>query len=315
MDASAGNGGRRPPGRLEAALRRGDFAMTAETTPPDSADRAGVLAPLEPLRGLVDAVNVTDCAGARAHMSALAGAALLAGAGIEPVMQLTARDRNRLALQGDLLGAAALGIANVLCLRGDDPKSGDHPEAKPVYDLDTCTMVRAAHTLRGGAYLSGRPVDPAPRLFIGAADAPCEPAGDWTPAELSAKLDAGADFVQTQYCFDMAMLRRYMARLCDSGIPERVFILVGIGPLASERSARWMNDNLHGVHVPEALIRRLAGAPDQRAEGCRTCVELLHELREIEGVAGVHFMGSRQEESIARVNADAGVGAGRRAAR
>ncbi len=300
----------RSDGRLEAVLRGGGFALTAETTPPDSADPARVLARAAPLRGLVDAVNVTDGAGARAHMSALACAAILARDGIEPVLQLTARDRNRLALQGDIIGAAALGVPNILCLHGDDPKTGDQPDAKPVYDLDSRGILRTAAGLRDGRMPGGRAVEPAPRLFIGAADAPREPGPDWRPDGLLAKIEAGADFFQTQYCFDMGALRRYMARLVDCGITERAFFLIGVGPLASARSARWMNENLFGVHVPDSLIARLEGAADPRAEGIRICREMLEELREIEGVAGAHLMAPRQEAAIARVVEGSGLRTG-----
>ncbi len=313
MDGSLNIAGRRAPGGLEATLRRGDFAVTAETTPPDSADPADVLSRVAALRGVVDAVNVTDGAGARAHMSALACAAILARDGFEPVLQFTVRDRNRLALQGDLIGAAALGIRNVLCLHGDDPTTGDQPDAKPVYDLDSRALMSTARDLRDGAFPGGRPIASPPRLFIGAADSPRDPADDWQPTVLQAKIDAGADFFQTQYCFDLASLRRYMARLCDHGIPEQAYILIGIGPLASARSARWMDENLFGVHIPEALIDRLEGAADQREEGRRICAELLQEIRTIEGVAGAHLMAPRQEQAIAQVVAESGIHAERRA--
>ena len=313
MNVAANDGGRPSQGGLEATLRRGDFAVTAETTPPDSADPADVLARVEALRGVVDAVNVTDGAGARAHMSALACAAILAREGIEPVLQFTVRDRNRLALQGDLIGAAALGIPNILCLHGDDPKNGDQPDTKPVYDLDSRALMNTVRSLRDGAFPSGRPIASPPRFFVGAADTPREPADEWKPDCLQAKIDAGADFFQTQYCFDMDALRRYMARLCDHGIPEQAYILVGIGPLASARSARWMDDNLFGVHIPEALIHRLEGAGDQREEGRRICAELLQEIRTVEGVAGAHFMAPRQEQAIAQVVEESGIRAERRA--
>jgi methylenetetrahydrofolate reductase (NADPH) len=313
MAGSLGEGARRSRGGLEATLRRGDFAITAETTPPDSTDPADVLSRVVPLRPVVDAVNVTDGAGARAHMSALACATILARDGIEPVLQFTVRDRNRLALQGDLIGAAALGIPNILCLHGDDPRNGDQPDTKPVYDLDSRALIGVARSLCDGAFPSGRPIASPPRLFIGAADAPREPDDDWTPHGLQAKIDAGADFFQTQYCFDMDSLRQYMARLCDHGIPEQAYILVGIGPLASARSARWMDENLFGVHIPEAMIKRLDGAADQRAEGRRICAELLQEIRSIEGVAGAHLMAPRQEQAIADVIEDSGILAERKA--
>ncbi len=313
MNAPAIRGPLAAPGRLENALRQGAFVVTAETTPPDSSDPADVLAKIAPLKGVVDAINVTDGAGARAHMSALACAAVMARDGIEPVLQFTARDRNRLAIQGDLIGAAALGITNILCLHGDDPKNGDQPDATPVYDLDSRGIIATAHALNAGALPSGRKVDPPPGLFIGAADSPRDVPDDWTPDGVLAKIDAGTQFFQTQYCFDIDVLRRYMARLGDHGVFDRAFFIVGIGPFASAKSARWMNDNLFGVNIPEAMIARLEGAEDQRAEGRMICAELLHAFQEIDGVSGAHFMAPRQEEGIARVVTESGVVANRQA--
>ncbi len=212
----------RSAGRLEAALRAGHFVLTAETSPPDAGTAAPVLERAGCLKGLADAVNVTDGAGARARMSALAAAAILAQHGIEPVLQFTVRDRNRIALQGDLLGAAALGVPNILCLHGDDVKKGDQPEAKPVYDIDSRELMRTARRLRDdGTLPSGRAVEPRPGLFIGAADQAADPRPGWKPEALLAKIEAGADFVQTQYAFDLALLRRYMAALADHAIPDR----------------------------------------------------------------------------------------------
>jgi methylenetetrahydrofolate reductase (NADH) len=295
-------------GRLEALLRSGAFVMTAETSPADGATASAVLARAGCLKGLADAVNVTDGAGARTHMSALAAAAILAHHGIEPVLQFTMRDRNRLALQGDLIGAAALGIHNILCLHGDDPKHGDQPETKAVYDIDSRTLMATAHRLREDGHLpTGRIIDPKPRLFIGAADSPQDPKPEWKPVILTAKVDAGADFIQTQYCFDLALLRRYLARLRDHGLLERLYVIVGIGPVASARSARWMNENLFGVHIPDGIVSRLEKSADQRAEGRHICVELLQELAEIDGVAGAHLMAPRQEQAIAESIAESGL--------
>ncbi len=295
-------------GRLEALLRRGAFVMTAETSPPDGANAAAVMARSGCLKGYADAVNVTDGAGANTHMSAMAAAAILAQHGIEPVLQFTVRDRNRLALQGDLIGAAALGIHNILCLHGDDPKNGDQPETKPVYDIDSRTLMSTARSLReNGRLPTGRVIDPAPRLFIGAADSPRDPKPDWKPTSLAAKLEAGADFIQTQYSFDLSMLRRYLDCLRDHGILERLYVLVGIGPIASAKSARWMNENLFGVHIPDAIVQRLEKSADKRAEGRRICVELLQQLAEMEGVAGAHLMAHRQEQAIAEAIAESGL--------
>jgi methylenetetrahydrofolate reductase (NADH) len=227
-------------------------------------------------------------------MSSLAAAAILRRAGFEPILQMTCRDRNRIALAGDLLGAAALGIENFLILRGDDPSQGDAPEAKPVFDLDSREVMSLARRMRDeGVLPSGRKIGSPLRLFIGAADTPHDPAADWRPGALIAKHEAGAEFVQTQFCFDAGIVRRYIARLSEFGLTEKLRILIGVGPLASTASARWMNEKLFGVTVPEAVIERLERARDPGAEGRRICIDLIHELRQIEGVAGAHIMAPR----------------------
>jgi methylenetetrahydrofolate reductase (NADPH) len=280
-----------PTSQLRDRLRAGRFCFTAELVPPLSADPKAVLDLVAPLRGLVSAVNVTDGAGAKTTMSSLAAAAILAREGIEPVLQLTCRDRNRIALAADLVGAAALGICNLLPLFGDDPQKGDQPEAMPVRDLNTPALIALARGMRdGGTLPTGRKIEPPPDFFIGAADVPAEhdPAG--APPSLAAKLDAGAEFVQTQLCFDAGLARRYVASLDRLGLLSRVKILVGLGPIASLKSALWMKQNLFGVAMPETVLKRLEGARDQQAEGRRICIELVHELRGIPGVAGVHLM-------------------------
>ncbi len=294
---------------LQRRLAAGAFAVTAEVTPPLTAGAGALLAKAAPLKGRVDALNVTDAAGARAALGSFAAAAILARDGIDPVLQVTCRDRNRIALVGDLLGAAAQGVGNVLVLHGDDPASGDQPDAKPVHDLDTKGVIGLIRRMRDDGVLpSGRAIEPAPRFFIGAADTPHDPAPDWRPTGLLAKLEAGADFVQTQFCFDLEVARRYLARLSDAGIPQRLKILIGIGPIASAHSARWMNENLFGVRVPDAVIDRLDKAADAKAEGRRICIALMQGLREVPGVAGVHIMAPNQSmESVARVIDEAGL--------
>jgi methylenetetrahydrofolate reductase (NADPH) len=292
-------------GGLEAKLRAGRFVLTAEMTPPDAASEQAVVDRIRPLVGLADAVNVTDGAGARAHMSALAAAAILARHGVEPILQFTVRDRNRLAIAGDLIGAAALGIANILCLHGDAIEKGDQPDAKPVIDLDSRAMMSLARRLRDeGKLPSGRAVDPPPRLFIGAADTPKDPEPGFRPDGIEAKIAAGADFFQTQFVFDLEAFARYMAALREHGVTGRAFVIAGVGPIASARSARWMNENLFGVHVPEAVIRRLEGAQDQAAEGRRIAVELIAGLREIAGVTGAHVMSPKGVPAVAEVLAE-----------
>jgi methylenetetrahydrofolate reductase (NADPH) len=274
---------------LESRLRNGQFVVTAEITPPVSTDPAEFLRRALPLKGLVTAINVTDGAGAKVHLSSLASAHFLVQSGLEPIFQVTCRDRNRLALQGDLLGAAALGIHNILVLAGDDPKLGDQPEAKPVYDLDSRGLIAMARSMREqGKLPSGTAIDGKVELFIGAADVPVDPPPGWSPKGLIAKAQAGADFVQTQFCMDIGVVRRYSARLRELGF--RLPLLIGIAPIPSARSARWMREKLFGTTIPDAIIRRLEKAADPRAEGTKICVELLRELAEVPGVAGAHVM-------------------------
>lgn len=276
---------------LQDKLRAGRFVITAEVTPPVSADRAELLAKALPLKGLADAVNVTDGAGARPHLGAVTAAAMLVQAGIEPVLQLTCRDRNRIALQSDLISAAASGVRNLLALRGDDPSAGDQPDAKPVFDLDARQLLETARRLRDtGELPSGRKVSGACDFFLGAADNPIDPPPGWAPKGLAAKLAAGAQFSQTQFCMDAAVVRRYMARLAEHGIAEKLSVIVGIVPLRSAKSARWIKDKLFGAIIPDAVIARMEQASDPAAEGRRICLDLVAELAEIPRVAGCHIM-------------------------
>ena len=209
------------PGGLERVLAAGHFALTAEVTPPLSSNPARLLDKALPLKGYADAVNVTDGASARAHMSSVASAAILVQNGIEPILQVTCRDRNRIAIQSDLLGAAALGVRNVLVLTGDDPKAGDQPETKPVFDLNSTAVIATEKAMRDEAKLpSGREITDPPQLFIGAADLPMDPPAGWKADGLKAKADAGARFVQTQFCFDMKIVRRYAAALGALGLTD-----------------------------------------------------------------------------------------------
>ncbi len=298
----AAAGGGKSGGRLEQVLAAGGFAVTCETSPTATTDLAPLLDRVAPLRGLADAVNVTDGATARAHLSSLVLAGAMMREGIQPVLQFTVRDRNLIALQGDILGAGALAIPNILCLTGDDPKKGEEPAATPVGDLDSAGLIRLACRMRDeGVLNAGRAIAAPPRLFVGCADAPMVPKAGWEPKGLADKIAAGADFAQTQYCFDLETAKTYFARLADFGIPERLPFLVGIGPLASLRQARWMDENLWGVSIPEPILKRLEGAADERAEGRKICAELIQQLREIPGVRGVHLMAPRQEAAMAEV--------------
>lgn len=296
------------PGRLERVLREGMFAVTAELAPPDSANADEVYQQARLFDGHVDAINATDGSGANCHMSSVGVCALLTRAGYSTIMQISCRDRNRIAMQGDILGASAMGVANILCLTGDGVQAGDHPDAKPVFDLDCISLLQTARNMRDQSqFLSGRALTEAPCIFLGAAANPFALPREFRVERLEKKVAAGANFVQTQYCFDLPIFQQYMQRVCDKGLHQRVFILAGVGPLASARAATWIRDNVPGVHIPDAIITRLSGAEKQKQEGIKICIELMQQLKEIEGVAGVHVMAYRQEQHVAEIVAASGV--------
>lgn len=290
--------------RLRNTLESGHFAVTAELTPPRGADFATLDAAINILGSSITAVNITDGAGARVRMSSLPAAIYMKQHGIEPILQMTCRDRNRIALQGDILGAAAFGIENILALTGDVPDSGDEKDAKAVFDFDSRGLVEMLdHMSKRGTTLSGRELSTAPDLFIGVADCPIDPASKWKPTSLLAKQVSGARFVQSQYCFDMELLARYLHRLQDFGLNDTLYYLVGLGPLRSAQAARQMRENLPGTVIPEGIIRRLEQARDARHEGTLICAELIQQAREINGIAGVHLMApGMQREMIEAVN-------------
>jgi 5,10-methylenetetrahydrofolate reductase len=300
-------------GRLERILRRGEFAVTTELNPPDSANPEDVYERAAVFDGWVDAINAVDASGANCHMSSVGICALLTRMGYAVIMQIACRDKNRIAIQGDVLGAAAMGVGNILCLTGDGVQCGDQPGAKPVFDLDCMSLLETVRTMRDESrFLSGRTLSTSPRVFLGAAINPFAPPHDFRPLRLQKKINAGAQFVQSQYCFDMQVLREYMRRVRDLGLHGRCFILIGVGPLASARTARWMRANVPGVHIPDEVVARLDGARDQKAEGKKICIELIDQIKEIEGVAGIHVMAYRQEEYVAEIVAESGVLKGRR---
>jgi methylenetetrahydrofolate reductase (NADPH) len=303
------------PGRLERVLRSGAFAVTTELDPPDSADPEEVFKRARIFDGVADAINATDGSGANCHMSSLAVCALLTRIGYAPVMQISCRDKNRIAIQGDILGGAAMGVCNMLCLSGDGVQSGDHPQAKPVFDLDCMSLLRIACKLRDEhQFDSGRKVTHAPRVFFGAAANPFVPPHEARALRTAKKVAAGAQFVQTQYCYDVPRLREYMQRLADLGLlegPNRLFVLVGVGPLRSAKAGEWMRTHVAGVHIADSVIARIAGAQDQAREGRQLCVDIIQEVREIKGVSGVHVMAYRQEQTVAEIIARSGVLGGR----
>jgi methylenetetrahydrofolate reductase (NADPH) len=291
---------------LQEKLRAGRFVLTAEVTPPVSAARADLMAKALPLRGLADAVNVTDGAGARAHLGAVTAAAMLVQEGIEPVLQLTCRDRNRIGLQSDLLGAAASGVRNLLILRGDDPSAGDQPDAKPVFDIDARQLLATARRLRDAGELpTGRKIGGACDFFLGGADNPIDPPPGWEPKGLAGKIEAGAQFVQTQFCMDAGVVRRYMARLTEHGIAGKVAMLIGVVPMRSAKSARWMKEKLYGTVIPDEMVARMEQASDPVAEGIRICVDAIADLAAIPEVAGVHIMAPNNDAAVPVVIAEA----------
>lgn len=300
------------PGRLERVLRSGAFAITTEIAPPDSADPHEVYQRASVFDGYVDAINATDGSGANCHMSSVGMCSLLTRLGYSMVMQISCRDRNRIAIQGDVLGASAMGVSNILCLTGDGVQSGDHPEAKPVFDLDCMTSLQMLRGMRDEAqFLSGRKLSSPPQVFLGAAANPFAPPFDFRPLRLAKKVAAGAQFIQTQYCFDIEMFKYYMQSVRGLGLHEKVFILAGVGPLSSARSAEWIRTNVAGVHIPDAIIKRLQGAKNQAQEGVNICIDMIHQVREIEGVHGVHIMAYKQEHRVAEIVDKTGVLNGR----
>jgi methylenetetrahydrofolate reductase (NADPH) len=301
-------------GRFERVLRDGHFAVTSEIAPPDSVDADEVYRRAALFDGAVDAINATDGSGANCHMSSVAVCALLSHIGYSPILQISCRDKNRIAIQGDILGAAAMGVCNVLALTGDDVSSGDHPEAKPVFDLDSVSLLTTIKTMREESrFLSGRKLDLAPKVFAGSSINPFVPPIESRVLQLRKKVEAGAEFIQSQYCFDMDILKSMMKRAVDMGLTEKAFILPGVGTLASAKTAKWLRSNVPGVHIPDSIVKRLEGAEKQKAEGQKICVELMQQVKEIEGVSGVHVMAYRQEEFVTEMVDASGVLDGRKA--
>jgi methylenetetrahydrofolate reductase (NADPH) len=282
----------RQGGRFESMLRAGRFVVTAEINPPDSSDPAALLARVQPLAGVLDAVHISDNSLASPHMCGLAMAALIERVGVETILHMTCRDRNRNMLQADLLGAAALGIKNVLCLTGDHPAIGDHPGAKAVFDLDAISWIDTARHLRDEAtLLSGRTLDVAPNVLIGGGAEPTAAPLEFRPHRLAAKIAAGIDFAVTQVVYDMKMFADFMAKVRDLGLDQKIHILVSVGALAGPAMARGMN-NTPGVVVPEHVIKRLDGAAPgkRREEGLRICIEQIEQLKEMPGISGIDIM-------------------------
>lgn len=295
---------------LEKVLKAGHFAFTGECGPPKGANVEHLRKKIEPLKGMVDAVNVTDNQTAVVRMSSWAASIIMCQEGVEPNFQMVCRDRNRLAIQSDILGVYAMGIRNMLCLSGDHQRFGNHPESKNVYDIDSMQLIHAVKTMRDeGTFMNGEEIDVPPRLFIGAAANPFADPFEFRVYRLAKKIDAGADFIQTQCIYNMDRFREFMKKAVDMGLHEKCYILAGVTPMKSVGMALYMAKQVPGMDVPESLIKRLRGAGKGKAaeEGIRFALEQIEEFKEMEGVAGVHLMAIEWEHRVPEIAERAGV--------
>lgn len=298
------------PSRLQRVLSEGGFAVTAECGPPRGANPEVIRRKGRLLKGCVDAVNVTDNQTAIVRMSSIATCVHLLEMGLEPVMQAVTRDRNRIALQSDIMGAYSLGIRNILCLSGDHQKFGSQPDALNVFDIDSINLLRTVQTMRNeGKDMSGFELDGPPKMFIGAAANPFADPLEYRVVRLAKKIEAGADFIQTQCVYNLPRFKEWMKMLREEGLTERVFILAGVTPLKSAGMANYMVSKVAGMDIPESLIKRLAGVPREKAqeEGMKICLETIAELRQINGVRGVHIMAIESEEKVPEIVVAAGL--------
>jgi len=293
---------------LEQTLKANEFAITAEIPAPISASASEMEEKIDLLTGHVHAINVTDNPGATAHMSSLAGCSIVRNKGIDPIFQVTCRDRNRLAIQSDLMGASALGINNVLTLAGDPVKNGDQPDAKAVFDVNSKKILSIMQSMNDlGETMSGRELQTKSQFFPGGAAIIHEPENNWDPVALKDKVTQGAKFIQTQFCYDVDLLRDYMKHIVDAGLSEKLFFIVGIGPLRSDKSAKWMRDKLFGTVIPDDIVQRMERSENQIEEGTAICAELINQFEEIDGVHGAHLMAPRNLSAIAPTVKKAGI--------
>lgn len=294
--------------QLEQVLAAGGFAVTAELGPPRGADSQVIVDKAGILKGHADAVNITDNQTAIARMCSLAAAKIVIEQGMEPIMQMTCRDRNRLAMQADILGAAALGVRNLLCLTGDHQSFGNHPQAAGVFDLDSITMIKMVKGMRDNKeFECGDEVTKAPELFIGAAANPYADPFPFRAVRLAKKVEAGIDFVQTQIVFNVERFEAFMGQCRELGITEKCRILAGVAPLKGAGMAKYMKNRVAGMDVPDAVVERMIGAADPEDEGIDICVEVINQVREIDGVAGVHIMAVEWEEAVPEITKRAGL--------
>ncbi|MBN2061549.1 MAG: methylenetetrahydrofolate reductase [Deltaproteobacteria bacterium] len=295
---------------LEKILKAGHFAFTGECGPPQGANVEHLKEKAHHLKGSVDCVNVTDNQTAVVRMSSWAASLILLQEGLEPNFQMVCRDRNRLAIQSDILGVYSLGIRNMLCLSGDHQKFGNHPEAKNVFDIDSMQLINLVRTMRDeGKFINGQDIDVRPELFIGAASNPFAEPFDFRPHRLAKKIAAGADFVQTQCIYNMEKFREFMKRVVDMGLHEKCYILAGVTPMKSVGMASYMAKSVPGMDVPDSLIERLRGAGKGKVaeEGIKFAIEQINEFKEVEGVAGVHLMAIEWEHRVSEIAERAGM--------
>jgi len=295
--------------KLQKALS-GGFAVTAEAGPPRGANASIVRTKAKQIHEYVDAVNITDNQTAIVRMSSVASCVHLIELGIEPVMQLVTRDRNRIAIQSDILGAYSLGIRNILCLTGDHQVFGSQPDAMNVFDIDSIQLIQTVKTMRDeGKDMSGFMLDEAPRMFIGAAENPFADPFEFRVIRLAKKIAAGADFIQTQCVFDIPRFKEWMKQAADKGLTEKAHIMAGITPLKSARMAKYMATRVSGIKIPEEVLKRMEGVPKEKAaeEGINICLETIQAIREIEGVHGIHIMAVEWEEKVPEIVKAAGL--------
>ncbi len=293
---------------LEKVLESGQFAVTAEVGPPKGSSPAVIRRRGELVRNSVDAVNVTDNQTAVVRMSSVAGCAILKTIGVDPVMQIVCRDRNRIAIQSDVLGAIALGIGNILCLSGDHQRFGNHPSAKGVFDIDSMQLIQTLKSMRDEKqFISGEDVSGEIPIYIGAAANPFADPFEFRVARLAKKVKAGADFIQTQAVYDVDRFRKWMEAVCERGLDEEVHILAGVIPIRSVGMARYMRDYVAGVTVPDEIITRLEQAEKAREEGVRIPLEIIEQLKEIPGIHGIHIMAVGWEDIVPEIVERAGL--------
>jgi len=293
---------------LEKLLKRGEFVVTSELGPPRGASREAVEKKAEILKGYADAFNLTDCQTAMVRLSSIAAGTILVNMGMEPIIQMTCRDRNRIAIQSDILGAAALGMKNLLCLTGDHQCFGDHPDAKGVFDIDSIQLLDIVRQMRDEKkFQSGEDIKPEPRLFLGAAENPFADPFKYRAIRLAKKIRAGTDFIQTQIIYNIEKFEEWMGLVRDMGLHKKVFILAGVTPIRSLGMAKYMKKNVPGMDVPDEIIKRLEGAEKKKAEGINICLDIIERVRKIEGVAGVHIMAIEWEEIVPEIVERAGL--------